>query len=66
MPVLNIRIRSYYGASVPSALAVMGGIGFTILNSIIGGQAISGLTNGHLSWTYGYIHHCIIYRFLTC
>ena len=59
--MLDLVIRSYYGTSVPGVLVLMGGFGYCVLNSILGGQAISGLANGHLSWTYGHIHHLIAY-----
>ncbi|KAI0042823.1 NCS cytosine-purine permease [Auriscalpium vulgare] len=45
----------YYGVMVPSLLALMGGCGFCILNCILGGQALSSVSNGSLSWTVGIV-----------
>jgi cytosine/uracil/thiamine/allantoin permease len=39
----------YYGVTVPSLLCVITFIGFTVLNSILGGQALA--TVGNVSWT---------------
>ncbi|KAH9985669.1 permease for cytosine/purines, uracil, thiamine, allantoin-domain-containing protein [Russula compacta] len=41
----------YYGAMVPSLLAITGGMGYCILNSILGGQALATIAN--ISWTVG-------------
>ncbi|TFY67151.1 hypothetical protein EVG20_g4038 [Dentipellis fragilis] len=45
----------YYGVMIPSLLALMGGCGFCILNSILGGQTLSSVSDGHLSWTVGIV-----------
>jgi purine-cytosine permease-like protein len=39
----------YYGVIAPSLFGIMGGIGFCILNSILGGQALATVAN--ISWT---------------
>jgi hypothetical protein len=38
----------YYGAMVPSLITITGGVGVCILNSILGGQALSSIAN--ISW----------------
>ena len=41
--------RRYYGVMLPSLLLVMGGVGFCVLNCILGGQALASIAN--ISWT---------------
>ncbi|KAI0252914.1 NCS cytosine-purine permease, partial [Lactifluus subvellereus] len=41
----------YYGVMVPSLFSIMSGVGFCILNSILGGQALATVAN--ISWTVG-------------
>ena len=48
------NICRYYGAMVPSLLTLTLGVGFSILNSIVGGQALASIAN--ISWT------CVILR----
>ncbi|KAI0289541.1 NCS cytosine-purine permease [Multifurca ochricompacta] len=48
----------YYGVMVPSLLALVGGIGFCILNSILGGQALASV--GNISWTVGIVIIAVI------
>jgi hypothetical protein len=49
-----INICRYYGAMVPGLLAVAAALGFSILNIILGGQALSSIAN--MSWT------CVVSR----
>jgi hypothetical protein len=44
----------YYGAMAPSFLAITAGVIFSILNSILGGQALSSVAN--ISWTCVVLH----------
>ncbi len=48
------NINRYYGAMVPGLLAVADAVGFCILNSILGGQALSSIAN--ISWA------CVVLR----
>ncbi|KAI0284677.1 permease for cytosine/purines, uracil, thiamine, allantoin-domain-containing protein [Russula aff. rugulosa BPL654] len=48
----------YYGAMVPGLLAVADAFGFCILNSILGGQALSSIAN--ISWTVGIVIIAVI------
>jgi hypothetical protein len=48
-PTVLINLGRYYGAMVPSLLTVISGVGFAILNSIVGGQALSSIAS--FSWT---------------
>jgi len=43
------NVRRYYGVMLPSLLLVMGGVGFCVLNCILGGQALASIAN--ISWT---------------
>lgn len=43
------NLRRYYGVMVPSLFLVMGGVGFCVLNCILGGQALASIAN--ISWT---------------
>jgi hypothetical protein len=44
----------YYGAMVLGLLAVASGVGFAVLNNILGGQALSSIAN--MSWTCVVLH----------
>jgi purine-cytosine permease-like protein len=44
-----IYVSRYYGVTLPSLLAVVNGLGFCILNCILGGQALATVAN--ISWT---------------
>ncbi|KAI0289689.1 NCS cytosine-purine permease [Multifurca ochricompacta] len=48
----------YYGVMVPSLLSLVSGIGFCILNSILGGQALASV--GNISWTVGIVIIAVI------
>ena len=48
------NICRYHGAMVPSLLSVMNAVIFSILNNIVGGQALSSVAN--ISWT------CVVLR----
>ncbi|KAF4616321.1 hypothetical protein D9613_008493 [Agrocybe pediades] len=62
----------YYGVIVPCFLNLLGVIGFSVLNCILGGQALASVTEGRLSWTVGIVIFAIMsiivsffgYRFL--
>lgn len=47
---IRIRIRRYYGVMVPTLLNLATLAGYCILNSIVSGQALSSVSNDHLSW----------------
>ena len=46
----NVSSR-YYGVIAACIMNLIGMIGFSILNSILGGQALASVSNQHLSWT---------------
>ncbi|KNZ73582.1 Purine-cytosine permease FCY2 [Termitomyces sp. J132] len=50
----------YYGVILPCILNLIGMTGFSVLNSILGGQALSSVTNGSLSWSVGIVIIVII------
>ncbi|VDC07411.1 unnamed protein product [Peniophora sp. CBMAI 1063] len=50
----------YWGTAVPSVLSLMNGFGFSILNCVLGGQALSSVSGGSLSWTVGIVIIAII------
>ena len=41
----------YYGVIFPTVLNLIGLSGFNILNCILGGQALSSVSNDNMSWT---------------
>jgi hypothetical protein len=41
----------YYPVLVPTVLNIIGMLGFCILNCILGGQTLSAVSGGGLSWT---------------
>ncbi|KDQ60371.1 hypothetical protein JAAARDRAFT_126119 [Jaapia argillacea MUCL 33604] len=45
----------YYGVILPCVLNCINMCGFCILNCILGGQALSSVSNGHLSWSVGIV-----------
>lgn len=45
------RDLSYYGVILPCIMNLIGMIGFSILNCILGGQALASVSGQHLSWT---------------
>ncbi|KAK2465080.1 hypothetical protein APHAL10511_002888 [Amanita phalloides] len=45
----------YYGIIIPCILNLIGMCGFCIINCILGGQALSSVSDGHLSWTIGIV-----------
>lgn len=45
----SIKFRRYYGAMVPSLICVTISLGFVILGSIVGGQALASIAN--ISWS---------------
>ncbi|RDB27544.1 Purine-cytosine permease fcyB [Hypsizygus marmoreus] len=45
----------YYGVIIPCIFNLIGMIGFSILNCILGGQALASVSNDNLSWTVGIV-----------
>ncbi|KAH9477681.1 Purine-cytosine permease fcyB [Psilocybe cubensis] len=50
----------YYGVIVPCIMNLIGMIGFSILNCILGGQALASVSSHNLSWTVGIVVIAII------
>ncbi|EDQ98144.1 NCS cytosine-purine permease [Laccaria bicolor S238N-H82] len=50
----------YYGIIIPCILNLVNMCGFSILNCILGGQALASAGNGNLSWTVGIVVIAII------
>ncbi|KAF8157054.1 NCS cytosine-purine permease [Crassisporium funariophilum] len=50
----------YYGVILPCILNLIGMIGFSILNCILGGQALASVASGNLSWTVGIVVVAVI------
>ncbi|KAK0473780.1 permease for cytosine/purines, uracil, thiamine, allantoin-domain-containing protein [Armillaria novae-zelandiae] len=50
----------YFGVIVPCILNLIGMCGFCILNCILGGQTLSSVADGNLSWTVGIVVISII------
>ncbi|KAN0129707.1 NCS cytosine-purine permease [Lactarius tabidus] len=53
----------YYGVTVPSLLCMIGFIGFAVLNSIVGGQALASV--GNVSWSVGIVVISVISLFIS-
>jgi len=53
----------YYGAMVPSLLTLTLAVGFSILNNIVGGQALASIAN--ISWTVGIVIISLISLFVS-
>ncbi|KAF8480308.1 permease for cytosine/purines, uracil, thiamine, allantoin-domain-containing protein [Russula ochroleuca] len=53
----------YYGAMIPGLLSVASGVGFAVLNNILGGQALSSIAN--MSWTVGIVIISVISLFVS-
>ncbi|KAH7911184.1 permease for cytosine/purines, uracil, thiamine, allantoin-domain-containing protein [Hygrophoropsis aurantiaca] len=53
--VLSRYTFGYYGIIIPAILNLIGLCGFNILNCILGGQALSSVTGGSMSWTVGIV-----------
>ncbi|KAI9568089.1 permease for cytosine/purines, uracil, thiamine, allantoin-domain-containing protein [Boletus coccyginus] len=45
----------YYGVTIPIILNLIGLCGFNILNCILGGQALSSVSDNNMSWTVGIV-----------
>ncbi|KIJ06400.1 hypothetical protein PAXINDRAFT_92066 [Paxillus involutus ATCC 200175] len=45
----------YFGIILPAILNLIGLCGFNILNCILGGQALSSVTNDNMTWTVGIV-----------
>ncbi|KIK95841.1 hypothetical protein PAXRUDRAFT_139812 [Paxillus rubicundulus Ve08.2h10] len=45
----------YFGVILPAVLNLIGLCGFNILNCILGGQALSSVTNNNMTWTVGIV-----------
>ncbi|KAF9564518.1 NCS cytosine-purine permease [Agrocybe pediades] len=50
----------YYGVILPCIMNLIGMIGFSILNSILGGQALASVSDENLSWTVGIVVIAVI------
>ncbi|KAF5318815.1 hypothetical protein D9619_010747 [Psilocybe cf. subviscida] len=50
----------YYGVIAACIMNLIGMIGFSILNSILGGQTLASVSNQHLSWTVGIVVIAVI------
>ncbi|KAF8954891.1 cytosine-purine permease [Flammula alnicola] len=50
----------YYGVILPCIMNLIGMIGFSILNCILGGQALASVSSHNLSWTVGIIVIAVI------
>ncbi|KAJ3510104.1 hypothetical protein NLJ89_g4866 [Agrocybe chaxingu] len=55
----------YYGVIVPCALNLLTGLGFAVLNCILGGQTLASVTDGRLSWTVGIVIFTLISLFVS-
>ncbi|THU97050.1 NCS cytosine-purine permease [Dendrothele bispora CBS 962.96] len=55
----------YFGVIIPCILNLIGMFGFSVLNSILGGQTLASVTDGNLSWTVGIVVIAIISLFLS-
>ncbi|KAI0711159.1 NCS cytosine-purine permease [Cerioporus squamosus] len=45
----------YFGVIIPAVLNLCSMMGFCILNCILGGQTLSSISDGHLSWSVGIV-----------
>jgi purine-cytosine permease-like protein len=61
--MVNDNICRYYGAMIPGLLSVASGVGFAVLNNILGGQALSSIAN--MSWTVGIVIISVISLFVS-
>lgn len=52
----------YYGVIIPSILNLIAMTGFCILNCILGGQTLSSVSDGNLSWRYVEFQESILIR----
>ncbi|KDR72652.1 hypothetical protein GALMADRAFT_252819 [Galerina marginata CBS 339.88] len=50
----------YYGVIIPCILNLIGMIGFSILNCILGGQTLASVSSHNISWTVGIVVIAII------
>ncbi|KAI0360560.1 cytosine-purine permease [Trametes cingulata] len=55
----------YYGVIVPSIFNLCSMMGFCILNCILGGQTLSSISDGRLSWSVGIVVISIISLFVS-
>ncbi|KAI0289622.1 cytosine-purine permease [Russula brevipes] len=53
----------YYGVIIPSLFTVAAGLGYCILNSILGGQALASIAN--ITWTVGIVIIAVISLFVS-
>ncbi|KAG7446742.1 uncharacterized protein BT62DRAFT_986678 [Guyanagaster necrorhizus] len=58
--VVNMMLSRYFGVIIPCIFNLIGMCGFCILNCILGGQALSSVADGNLSWTIGIVVIAII------
>ncbi|KAF4582430.1 hypothetical protein EYR38_002550 [Pleurotus pulmonarius] len=50
----------FHGVMLPCVMNLIGITGFCILNCILGGQTLSSVTDGHLTWTVGIVVTAVI------
>jgi len=55
----------YFGVIIMSIFNMATGMGYNILNCILGGQTISSVSNGHLTWTVGIVIIALISLFVS-
>ncbi|EDR06614.1 NCS cytosine-purine permease [Laccaria bicolor S238N-H82] len=55
----------YYGVIIPCIINLIGLIGFSVLNCILGGQALASAGNGSLSWAVGIVVIAVISLFVS-
>ncbi|KAI9063521.1 cytosine-purine permease [Trametes sanguinea] len=55
----------YYGVIIPSIFNLCGMTGFCILNCILGGQTLSSISDGRLSWSVGIVVITLVSLFVS-
>ncbi|KIY69200.1 hypothetical protein CYLTODRAFT_373087 [Cylindrobasidium torrendii FP15055 ss-10] len=55
----------YFGVIIPCVLNLINMIGFCVLNCILGGQTLSSVADGNLSWTVGIVIIAVISLFIS-
>ena len=62
---VDFDLKRYYGTMIPTTLNLATLVGYCILNSIVSGQALSSISNDHLSWRFGSFHYVDLWGVLT-
>ncbi|KAI0635287.1 cytosine-purine permease [Trametes polyzona] len=55
----------FYGVIIPAVFNLCSMMGFCILNCILGGQTLSSISDGHLTWTVGIVVIALLSLFLS-